>query len=122
MSCLDQIDDAWLLGSPRSIAVLGSGRLAHGSLTGCRPGQSALLLRIGGMTVLEMSDRANESVWRHGNALAPPLYRRADQPYWPAALANGADFSSAYRSRGNESWQQRLAGFIERHSGRRVAA
>lgn len=121
-SCLDQIEDAWLLGSPRSIAEFGPGGLAHGSLTGCRPGQSALLLRIGGMTVLEVSDSANESVWRHGNALAPPLYRRADQPYWPAALANGADFSSAYRNKDNETWQQRLAGFIERHSGKRLAA
>jgi hypothetical protein len=122
MSCLEQIDESWVLGNSRSIAALGLGHLAHGGLTAARPNQSALLLRIGGMTILEASDQASESVWRHGNALAPPLYRGVDQPYLPAILANGADFSSAYNRQGNDSWQRRLAGFIERHSGRRLAA
>ncbi len=110
LSCLAQIDDAWLLGG-RSIAALGPDQPAHGSLIGCRPDHSALLLRVGGMTVVESSHEAGERVWLAGNALAPPLYRRADQPFWPAALASGVDFCSAY-SKSNDPWQERLAQFI----------
>lgn len=119
---LDQIDDAWLLGSPRGVAALGPDQPAHGGLAGCRPDRSALLLRIGGMTVLESSHAASESVWLPGNSLAPTLYRGADRPFWPAALASGADFSSAYSREGSDAWQERLGEFIERQCGRRVAA
>ncbi len=116
-SCLGQIDEAWLLGGLRVSAGLGPDQPAHGSLGGCRPDQSALLLRIGGMTILESSHEASERVWLPGNKLAPPLYRGADQPYWPAVLAGAADFSSAYSREGNDTWQERLARFIERHCG-----
>jgi hypothetical protein len=115
-SQLERIDDAWLLAGRRCIATLGPDQPAHGSLTGCRPDQSALLLRVGGTTVLESSDAASESAWLPGNPLASPLYRPADQPYWPAALASGADFSSAYSRKGNDTWQERLAEFIGRAS------
>ncbi len=109
MSRLGQIDDAWLVGGRQSIAALGPDQPAHGILTGYRPDQAALLLRISGMTVLELSHEASESIWLPGNKLAPPLYRGTDEPYWPAALVGGADFSSAY---GKGSWQERLARFI----------
>ena len=122
LSAIDEIDESWLLGNSRSIAALGLGHLAHGSLTAVRPNQAALLLRIGGLTVLEASDRTSENVWLHGNALAPPLYRGVDQPYLPATLANGADFSSAYNQQVKDPWQRRLADFIARRSGRRLAA
>ena len=69
------------------------------------------------MTILESSHEASERVWLPGNKLAPPLYRGADQPYWPAVLAGAADFSSAYSREGNDTWQERLARFIERHCG-----
>jgi len=117
MSRLEQIDDAWLLAGPRSIPMFGSDQPAHGSLIGCAPDQSALLLRVGGMTVLESSHEASETVWLPGNPLAPPLYRRKNQPYGPAALSNGADFSSAFSHRGNDTWQERLAQFIDRRCG-----
>jgi hypothetical protein len=110
-SCLEQINDAWLVAGRHSLAMLGPDQPAHGVLTGCRPDQSALLLGVGGMTILELSHEASESVWLPFNPLAPPLFRGADQPYWPAALGSGADFSSAYR-KGNDNWQERLAKFI----------
>jgi hypothetical protein len=119
LSGLEQIDDAWLLGGPRSVAILGPDQPAQGSLTGCPPDRSALLLRIGGMTVLESSHEASESVWLAGNPLAPPLYRGKDQPYYSAALGNGADFSSAHGPKGNDIWQERLASFIARPGDRR---
>ncbi len=122
LSRIEQIDDAWLLGGLRGAALLGPERPARGSLSGCRPDQSGLLLSVGGMTILELSHEASESVWLSGNPLAPPLYRRADQPYFPAALASGADFSSAYSRACDDNWQERLARFIERHGGRKMAA
>ena len=54
--------------------------------------ESALVLRVGGMTVLESSHEASERVWLAGNPLAPPLYRRTDQPCLLAALVSGVDF------------------------------
>ena len=121
-SRLEQIDDAWLLSGSRSIATLGPDQPAHGSLIGCRPDQSALLLRIGGMTILESSHEPSESVWLAGNPLAPAFGRRKDQPYWPGTLATAADFSSAFSRGGNDTWQERLANFIERHRGDHGAA
>lgn len=110
-SCLAQIEGAWLLVGRHSLSALGPDQPAHGSLIGCRPDQSALLLRVGGMTVLESSHETSERVWLPDNPLAPPLYRRADQPCWPAALGSGVDFCSAY-SKSSETWQERLARFL----------
>jgi hypothetical protein len=113
---LAAIADAWLVTGPRAAAALGPDPLARGSLIGCRPDRAALILRVGGMTILESSSAPAESVWLPGNALAPPLYRRPEEPYLATALATGADFSSAFRRRDNSSWQERLAEFIERNA------
>jgi hypothetical protein len=117
MSRLGQIDDAWLLAGRQSIAALGPDQPAHGVLAGYRPDQTALLLRVSGMTVLESSHEASESIWLAGNRLAPPLYCGEGEPYWPAALVGGADFSSAF-GKGKGSWQERLARFIGDGAGK----
>ncbi|HVA11993.1 MAG TPA: EH signature domain-containing protein [Stellaceae bacterium] len=122
LSRRDQLDGAWLLGSVHSVAKLGPDQPAYGRLSGCRPDQAGLLLRIGGATVLQSSEAASESVWLPGNPLAPPLYRCADQAYWPAALARGADFSPAYCQKGNDTGQERLARFIDRQYASTMAA
>lgn len=106
---LDHIDDAWLL-SGRSDAA-GADQPAHGLLVGCRAGQAALLLRVGGAIILEATDAPSERVWYCSNPLAPMLYRGTAEPYWPAAFASGFDFCSAH-GKGHESWQKRLARFI----------
>jgi hypothetical protein len=120
MSNLDVIDDAWLLCSGRGMASLGTGQPAHGTLGGCAPDRSALLIRIGDLIILESSHEAHESVWFAGNPLAPPLHRRTDQPYWANALLKSPDFSSAFNQKDNHSWQERLARFIDRKCGRTI--
>jgi len=114
-SRLRQIDDAWLVCGPRHGAVLGPDHPAHGILAGCRPDQSALILRLGPLTIVEASHAASESIWLAGNPFAPRSYQPPEQPYWPAALAKGADFASAAGTKGGRSWQERLADFIGRH-------
>ena len=122
LSRLDAIDDAWLLSGLGTAAALGADQPAHGSLSGCRPDQVGLLLSVAGMTVLELSHETSESIWFAGNPLAPPLFRRTDQPYWPAALASGADFSSAFSRNGSDNWQERLANFLDKQSRGMMAA
>ena len=114
-SRLRQIDDAWLVCGPRHGAVLGPDHPAHGALAGCRPDQSALILRLGPLTIVEASHAASESIWLAGNPFAPRSYQPPEQPYWPAALAKGADFASAVGTKGGRSWQERLADYIGRH-------
>jgi hypothetical protein len=122
MRHLDGIDDAWLLTSARNAAFFGTNQPAHGTLGGCRPDRSALLLCVSGLTILESSHEENESVWLPGNAHAPSLYRRADQPYWMAALSRSPDFSSAYNQKDNDTWQERLAQFVARQCGAKATA
>jgi hypothetical protein len=117
MSRLSQIDEAWLLAGARSIADLGTAQLGCGRLGGCRPDQSALLIRIGGLTILESSHEKSETIWFSGNPFAPPLYRPADEVYWLGSLTRNADFSSAFGHKAGGTWQERLAIFIDRRPG-----
>lgn len=111
MSRLDTIDGAWLLTAAQQAA--SADQIARGRLGG-RPDQVALLLRVGNLTVLEIAHESNERVWRADNPLAPHLYQRPEHIYWPASLAQGVDFSSAFGAESPLAWQARLAGFLDR--------
>jgi hypothetical protein len=115
LSRIDQIDGAWLLAGPQSVAALGAGpQLAHGRLGGFKPDHAALLLRVGELTVLESSHESSEAIWLQGNPFAPALYRPASEIYWPRTLSNSPDYSSAYSASGSYNWQERLASFFDR--------
>ncbi len=122
MASLNEIDDAWIAGGSRAMAALGPDQPAHGTLTGCRADQVTLLLKIAGMTIVEGTHASGESVWLPGNALAPALFRRSDEPYLPAAFASGADFASSFSHSDDDPWQNRLARYVELRSRRRLAA
>ena len=111
VSNLESVDDAWLLTGAASRPGMGMERLARGRLGGCQPDQVALLLKLGGLTVLEASDEKNEIAWLESNPYAPRLFQ-SDQVYWPGSLARGADFSSAFGREDSSTWQDRLAHFI----------
>lgn len=121
MSNLDEIDDAWMLAGTQDVAALGVDAPAHGRLGGCRADQSALLIRVSDITVLETTHDASETVWFPGNPFAPPLYRRATEPYWLGSLTRSPDFSSAYGHKSSLSWQERLASFLVRQAEPRLA-
>lgn len=113
MSRLATVDGAWLLTAAHDTA--SADQIARGRLGG-RPDQVALLLRVGNLTVLEIVHESSERIWRAGNPLAPQLYQGPDHIYWPAALAQGVDFSSAYGAESPLAWQVRLAGFLDREN------
>jgi EH_Signature domain len=117
LSYLDHIDDALLIGGSQCIAALGIERLGHGRLVGARPDHGALLLKIGGMTVVETSHSSREHLWLPGNELAPRIHHRANEYYLPAGLSTGADFCSGYSCDEADEWQDRLHDFIARHTG-----
>jgi hypothetical protein len=118
---LGVIDDAWLLCSGRGMTLLDQDHPAHGTLGGCAPDRTAILIRIGDLIILESSHEAHESIWFAGNSLAPALYRPTEQPYWANALMKSPDFSSAFNQKDNYTWQERLARFIERKTERKIA-
>lgn len=117
MSYIDRIDDAWLVADSQSFAALSAPNLGYGRLVGCRPGHCALLLKIGGLTIVESSHADHECVWLAGNELAPPLYHERSHAYCPAMFTTGADFSSGYSCHEGGKWQERLRSFIARHAG-----
>lgn len=117
LSYRDRLDDAWLVAAREGVAALGAEGLGHGRLVGCRPDHGALLLKIGGMTIVETSHSNREHVWLPGNELAPRIHYRGGDFYLPAALSTGADFSSGYSCEESDEWQARLHGFIARHAG-----
>jgi hypothetical protein len=116
MAYIDRIDDAWLVGGPQSFASMGFPEPGYGRLVGCRPDHCALLLKLGGMTIVETSHAQNERVWLADNELAPPLYHERSRSYCPTMLTTGADFSSGYGCNDGRNWQERLHSFIERRT------
>jgi hypothetical protein len=114
LSRMADIEDAWLLAGSQGTATLADSQLAFGRLGGCRPDQTALLLRVGALTILESSHAESEAIWLPDNPFAPTLYRPAAEVYWPRALANNPDYSSAYSPSGLYKWQDRLTSFLER--------
>lgn len=111
------IDHAWLLAGPRSVAALSDKNIGYGRLAGCRPELCALLLRIRGVTIVATNDEKSWRTWLPGNDLAPPLYGGRPHPLYPAALSIGADFSPNFSRADDGLWQDRLHDFLEARTG-----
>lgn len=118
----DWLDDAWLILGPQSGGVLKSGDRGSGRLVGCAPEHCALLLKLRGMTIVESSHAEHERVWLSGNERAPLRTYGPTHSYTPAALTNGADFSSSYAVHDGGVWHKGLCDFIARHTGIMLAA
>jgi hypothetical protein len=117
----DAFDDAWIVAGSKIAAILGESKIGHGRLVGCRPDQFVLVLHLRGLTIAKSSDEAAWRVWAPHNNLAPLPSCGKAQPCFPAALSNGADFSSGYRSKDGGSWQDRLHDFIKARTGLTVS-
>jgi hypothetical protein len=116
LSYLGRIEDALVVGGSEAIAQLGLSHLAHGRLIGAKPDHAALILTIGGLTIVELSHSSREHLWLPGNELAPRIRHRGNEFYLPAGLSTGADFSSAFSRDEEDDWRERLADFIARHA------
>jgi hypothetical protein len=115
-----EIDHAWLLAGPRSVAPLSETGIGFGRLAGCRADLCALLLRVGGITIVATNDDKSWRAWLPHNDLAPPLYGGRSPPIYPAALSMGADFSPSFSLADDGLWQDRLHDFIEVRTGIRI--
>lgn len=117
ISCVDHIDDAWLIAGRRAAAAADGKGLGCGRLVGCRADDCALLLKVNGSTVIETSRLGDQRIWRAGNPFAPVLDRHPGHSYSPGSLAAGADFSFGYSRGDGGPWQQQFGNFIEQHTG-----
>lgn len=96
---------------------------ARGSLHGAGSDQSVLLMRLRGMpgfTVAEWSHSGACRTWLDGNASAPRLYREQYSRHDARrghGLMRGSDFHVSHYGSENGRWQDRLAEWMEDHTG-----
>lgn len=117
LAAADWLDDAWLIVATQDGDHLRRGDRGVGRLVGCGPGHCALMLKLRGITIVELSYAEHERVWLARNERAPPRYSGPAHSLTPAVLTNGADFSSSYAVKDGGRWQKSLCDFIARHSG-----
>jgi hypothetical protein len=112
------IEEAWVLFGPAAKrlakTVLEDGA-AFGLIRDPRlQNHSILLLRIGGLTVAEVSHSGRCHIWKDDNANAPRLYRKV---YGIVELEERPDFEQTHRSSATYSWQHSVADFIQVNTG-----
>lgn len=108
------IDEAWVVFGPEArrfaksvwkdasgFGLIGKPRLA---------GHCIILMRIGGLTVAEISFMGRCRIWKDGNKTAPRLYRKT---YTVPELEENPDFAQVHASSWTYSWQRDVAGFIK---------
>lgn len=120
LAALDHLDDAWLILGTQAAARLKADNRGFGRLVGCGAEHGALLLKLGGLTIVESSHTGHERIWLAGNEQVPPRYDGSARAYSAAALAAGADFSSAQASHDGSRADMRLCDFIARHTNIRL--
>ena len=117
------LDEAWVILGPAARATARRAQTETGSfgtLSGSTDRtQSALLLRLRGLTILEFSHNGKYRLWESGTTSAPRLYESV-APYARSRLASGGDDTGSHMSSESYSWQSRLANEIERRTGIRM--
>ena len=120
-SFLPRISRAWLLcgKNARSIAELAGVRSGTIGGIGVLSDHCALMIQIGGVTVIEMNKNASALFYETGNPKTPRFYE-TDRPYDRSAMIHGSD--TRLRHDGSETgrWQENFAQFIADRTGIRV--
>ena len=112
------IDDAWVLFGPQA-RHLAKSVLQEVSNFGTldRPrlaNHSIILMRIGGLTIAEVSHTGKCRIWVEGNKKTPILYRVR---YDVAEIENSPDFSQVHNNSDRFYWQNSIAKFIRDRTG-----
>lgn len=84
--------------------------------TGRNSDQSALILQIGDVTIADWSHSGKYNVWLPGAPNRPDLFKSR----YSAWSLDAAVIREAHNGSDRYSWQERLAGLIQNHTGRRV--
>lgn len=83
--------------------------ILYGRVKGGQPNHSAILMKIGSLTICEWSHNGALRVWEDGNPNAPKLYK--DQ-YLKDELIRGADVDISHVGSEVSRWQDTIAGEI----------
>jgi hypothetical protein len=112
------IDDAWVLFGPdarrfaKSVLKDASG---FGLIDKPRlPAHCIILMRIGGLTIAEVSHMGRCRIWKDGKEAAPQLYRRT---YTVPELERSPDLAQVHAASWTYSWQADVADFIKECTG-----
>jgi hypothetical protein len=115
---MNVIDDAWVLFGPQarhlaksvlpevaSFGMLDNPRLANHSI---------ILMRIGGLTIAEVSHTGKCRIWVDGSRRAPRLYRTR---YYRNDIEDNPDFEQVHNNSDRFYWQNSIAQFIRVRTG-----
>lgn len=121
----DLIDAAWIILGPAARKFVtrnlkdsenDAGVLRIGG--GATSNHSALLMRIGDLTIAEWSHNGRCRIWSRGNCSAPALY---EPVYNRRQLVAGCDWEKSHMGSESGSWQGAVALEIERHTRVRLS-
>lgn len=112
------IEEAWVLFGPKARMSAGSllrGLSGYGSVQGSRlPTHCIILLRIGGLTIAEISHIGKCRIWKDGNRNTPLLYK---QVYRGAEVERFPDMEQVHMGSHDLTWQRKIADFIQVNTG-----
>lgn len=115
---LPYIKGAWLLCGPHAVPIADRMGVRYGRVTG--PGvqgdHCALMLRIGGLTVVEMNKNAAAVFFDIGNVQAPIFYI-TDTPYSRARFGSHCNDRLSHNRSENMHWQSKFRDHIHDRTG-----
>lgn len=110
------IRDAWVAAGSRARDLLRrhrrTGMFHYADLSGAAPSDCLLLLKIGSMTIAEVSHTGSCRCWLQGNRTAPSLY----QPHYMVDQIRYTKPDESFRHHGAQSysWQYQISSYIRR--------
>jgi hypothetical protein len=112
------IDDAWVVFGPKAQlwarSLLGD-LPGYGKIDRPRlPDHCILLLRIGGLTIAEVSHCGKCRIWKDGNGNAPRLHSGS---YRLREIEQGPDLEQVHMGSYGYTWQHSVAAFIQVNTG-----
>jgi hypothetical protein len=116
------VEDAWPALGPRareqiaSIAKEQEEALEHGTIDGGPAGSSALILKIGDLTIAEWSDNGKCRIWNSGSGKSPEFYKKRYRNY---ALRSEAKHlgKASFIHDASGNWRYRVAAHIYSETG-----
>lgn len=108
----NNITEAWVLLGSLAYSkrdVFLEKDVLFGRLSGGQANHSAILIKIGSLTICEWSHSGSVRIWRDGNKALPILYK---DYYHRDDLVKGADFELSHVSSEKSGWQDTVHDFI----------
>jgi hypothetical protein len=113
-----RISRAWLLCGRDARLIAERANVRYGTIagTGIQADHCALMMQIGGMTVIEMNKNASALFFTPGNPDTPRFYETR-RPYDRNALMHGCSERLGHHGSEGGRWQAKFAEYIEEYTG-----